>query len=98
MDEGVIFRLVAPGEAAGVVAAYVRAVADAARVRELLRTAGVDAGSVLVVPSLSEACEPIVIVTALTPPARRSVSDPAHDPARSDQDGQDEDDGGRSVA
>jgi hypothetical protein len=58
-----IFRLVVPGEAAGLVAAYDRAVARAQRVRALLVAAGLDGGSVLVVPSWTEAGEPVVYVS-----------------------------------
>ena len=70
-----IFRLVMPGEAAGLVAAYDRAVARAQRVRALLVLAGLDGASVLVVPSWTEAGEPVVYVSGLTGAARQSLAD-----------------------
>ncbi|MGH3889061.1 MAG: hypothetical protein ACRDSZ_21320 [Pseudonocardiaceae bacterium] len=70
MADGVIFRLVTPGETAGVVAAHGEAVTLAQQVRAILIVAGVDSGSVLVVPSLTEACEPVVYLTTLTDCAR----------------------------
>jgi hypothetical protein len=69
-----IFRLVVPGEAAGLVAAYDRAVARAQRVRALLVLAGLDAASVLVVPSWTEAGEPVVYVSGLTVCAQRDLA------------------------
>ena len=71
-----IFRLVVPGgEASRLVAAYDRAVARAQRVRALLTLAGLDAASVLVVPSWTEAGEPVVYVSGLTEAARQSLAD-----------------------
>jgi hypothetical protein len=70
-----IFRLVVPGEAAGLVAAYDRAVADTQRVRALLTAAGLDVGSVLVVPSWTEAGEPVVYLSGLTAAAQRRLAD-----------------------
>ena len=70
-----IFRLVVQGEAAGLVAAYNRAVVRAQRLRALLTTAGLDGGSVLVVPSWTEAGEPVVYVSGLTGAAQRSLAD-----------------------
>jgi hypothetical protein len=76
VGEGMIFRLVVPGEEASrLVAAYDRAVARAQRVRALLVAAGVDAASVLVVPSWTEAGEPVVYVGGLTISARQSLAD-----------------------
>jgi hypothetical protein len=75
VGEGMIFRLVVPGEAAGLVAAYDRAVARAQRLRVLLIAAGLDGGSVLVVPSWTEAGEPVVYVSGLTADAQRSLAD-----------------------
>jgi hypothetical protein len=69
-----IFRLVVPGEAAGLVAAYDRAVARAKRVRALLVAAGLDAASVLVVPSWTEAGEPVVYLSGLTVCAQRELA------------------------
>ena len=74
MGEGMIFRLVVPGEAAGLVAAYDQAVAEAQRVRALLSAAGLDVGSVLVVPSWTEAGEPVVYLSGLTAAAQRSLA------------------------
>jgi hypothetical protein len=74
VGEGMIFRLVVPGEAAGLVAAYDQAVADAQRVRALLFAAGLDRGSVLVVPSWTEAGEPVVYLSGLTATAQRSLA------------------------
>ncbi len=74
MAGDVTFRSVAPGDAAGVVAAHSEAVTLAQQVRASLDAAGVDVGSVLVVPSLTEACEPVVYLTALTDPAQLSLS------------------------
>jgi hypothetical protein len=70
-----IFRLVVPGEAAGLVAAYDRAVARAQRVRALLIAAGLDGGSVLVVPSWTEAGEPVVYLSGLTSAAQQGLAD-----------------------
>jgi hypothetical protein len=70
-----IFRLVVPGEAAGLVAAYDRAVADAQRLRALVIAAGIDGGSVLVVPSWTEAGEPVVYLSGLTAAAQQSLVD-----------------------
>lgn len=71
MGEGMIFRLVVPGEAAGLVAAYDRAEALAQRVRALVVFAGLDGGSVLVVPSWTDAGEPVVYVSGSPcPPSR----------------------------
>jgi hypothetical protein len=76
VGEGMIFRLVVPGEEASrLVAAYDRAVARAQRVRALLVLAGLDAASVLVVPSWTEAGEPVVYVSGLTVCARQSLAD-----------------------
>lgn len=75
MGEGMIFRLVVAGEAAGLVAAYDRAVARADRVRALLVLAGLDAASVRVVPSWTEAGEPVVYVSGLTVTAQWSLAD-----------------------
>ncbi len=76
MGEGMIFRLVVPGEEASrLVAAYDRAVTRAQRVRVLLVAAGVDAASVQVVPSWTEAGEPVVYVSGLTISARQSLAD-----------------------
>ncbi len=74
MSDDMIFRLVAPGEARRVVDAYRRAVAYAQRVRAALVSAGLDADTVLVVPSLTEACEPVVYVTAVTGTAARRLA------------------------
>jgi hypothetical protein len=70
-----IFRLVVPGEAAGLVAAYDRAVTRAQRLRALLIAAGLDGGSVLVVPSWTEAGEPVVYLSGLTAAAQQSLAD-----------------------
>jgi hypothetical protein len=70
-----IFRLVVPGEAAGLVAAYDRAVARAQRLWALLIAAGLDGGSVLVVPSWTEAGEPVVYLSRLTVPVQQSLAD-----------------------
>ena len=70
-----IFRLVVSGEAAGLVAAYDRAVAEAQRVRALLTAAGLDGGSVLVVPSWTEAGEPVVYLSGLTTAAQYNLAD-----------------------
>ena len=78
MGEGMIFRLVVPGEAAGLVAAYARALARAQRVQALLVVAGLDAASVVVVPSWTEAGEPVVYVKGLTDTARQSLADILH--------------------
>jgi len=74
VGEGMIFRLVVPGEAAELVAAYDQAVARAQRVRALLSAAGLDGGSVLVVPSWTEAGEPVVYLSGLTVPAQQSLA------------------------
>ncbi len=68
-----IVRLVA-GEAAGLVAAYTRAVRQADRVRALLVAAVLDLHAVLVVPSLTEAGEPVVYLSPLTGPARARLA------------------------
>jgi hypothetical protein len=73
MAGGVFLRLVAPGEAAEVIAALGRAVELAERVRVLLVLAEFDVGSVQVVPSLTEAGEPVVYLTGLTDSARRCL-------------------------
>ncbi|MGH3902691.1 MAG: hypothetical protein ACRDTE_00570 [Pseudonocardiaceae bacterium] len=73
VTNGVMVRLVA-GEAAGVVAVYARAVAQADRVRALLVAAELDLHTVLVVPSVSTAGEPVVYLTPLTGPARRLLA------------------------
>ncbi|HEY2763119.1 MAG TPA: hypothetical protein VGJ13_03770 [Pseudonocardiaceae bacterium] len=73
VSDGVIVRVVV-GEAAGVVAAYVRAVSDAERVCVLLVAAEVDLHAVLVVPGLTEAGEPVVYLTALTDSARQRLA------------------------
>jgi hypothetical protein len=75
VGEGMICRLVGPGEAAGLIAAYERAVARAQRVRALLITAELDAGSVLVVPSWTETGEPVVYVSGLTDTAQRHLAE-----------------------
>ncbi|MGH4025183.1 MAG: hypothetical protein ACRDRV_11450 [Pseudonocardiaceae bacterium] len=69
VTNNVVVRLVA-GEAAGVVAVYARAVAQADRVRALLVAAELDLDAVLVVPSVSAAGQPVVYLTGLTGPAR----------------------------
>jgi hypothetical protein len=74
VGEGMIFRLVVPGEAAGLVAAYDQAVARAQRVRALLVMAGLDAASVLVVPSWTETGEPVVYISGLTTAAQQSLA------------------------
>jgi hypothetical protein len=74
VGEDMIFRLVVPGEAAGLVAAYDQAVTRAQRVRALLALAGLDATSVLVVPSWTEAGEPVVYLSALTAAAQRDLA------------------------
>jgi hypothetical protein len=74
MAKGATFQPVAPGEAAGIVAAYSRAAALAQRVRTLLALAGLDVDSVLLVASLTEAGEPVVYLSALTDPARRRLA------------------------
>jgi hypothetical protein len=51
------------------------AVARAQWVRALLVMAGVDAASVLVVPSWTEAGEPVVYVSGLTVCAQRELAD-----------------------
>ncbi|MPZ66868.1 MAG: hypothetical protein GEU83_15625 [Pseudonocardiaceae bacterium] len=66
MTDDMIFRLVAPGDARRVVDTYCRAVAHAQRVRAALVSAGLDADMVLIVPSLTEACEPVVYLTTVT--------------------------------
>lgn len=76
VGESMIFRLVVPGEEASrLVAAYDRAVARAQRVRMLLVMAGLDAPSVLVVPSWTEAGEPVVYVSGLTVSARQNLAE-----------------------
>jgi hypothetical protein len=76
VGEGVTFRLVVPGEETSrLVAAYDRAVARAQRVRMLLGLAGLDAASVLVVPSWTETGEPVVYVSGLTEAARQSLAE-----------------------
>jgi len=76
VGEGMIFRLVVPGEEASrLVAAYDRAVTRAQRVRAMLVVAGLDTTSVLVVPSWTEAGEPVVYVSGLTISARQSLAD-----------------------
>lgn len=69
-DDSVMVRITA-AEAAGVVAAYSRAVAEAERVRVLLVAAELDLEGVSVVPSLTEAGDPVVYLTMLTDPARQ---------------------------
>jgi hypothetical protein len=75
VGEGMICRLVEPGEAAGLIAAYDQAVARAQRVRALLITAGLDAGSVLVVPSWTETGDPVVYVSGLTDTAQQHLAE-----------------------
>ena len=70
-----ICRFVGSGEAAGLIASYERAVARAQRVRALLITAELDAGSVLVVPSWTETGEPAVYVSGLTDAAQRHLAE-----------------------
>jgi hypothetical protein len=71
-----MFRLVMPDEETSrLVAAYDRAVARAQRLRALLIAAGLDGGSVLVVPSWTEAGEPVVYLSGLTGAAQRSLAD-----------------------
>ena len=71
MNEGMFFRAVGPGEARRVVAAYRRAVSDAAELRALLVAAELDAETVLVVPSLTEAGEPVVYLIVTDPTGQR---------------------------
>ncbi len=65
MTEHTYIRAVGTGEAARVVAAYQRADALAERVRTLMLAAGLPLDRLWVVPSLTDACEPVVYVTAL---------------------------------
>jgi hypothetical protein len=75
VGEGMIFRLVVPGEETSrLVAAYDQAVARAQRVQALLVVAGLDTASVLVVPSWTEAGEPVVYVSGLTGSAQQSLA------------------------
>lgn len=71
MHEDMFFRVVGPGEAPGLLAAYCRAVSEAARLRALLVAAGLDAETVLVVPSLTEAGEPVVYLVVNGPAGQR---------------------------
>lgn len=75
MAGGVFVRLVRAGEAAGIVAAHRRAVELAERVRALLVLAEVDIESVQVVPTLTEAGEPVVYLTGLTDSARACLAE-----------------------
>lgn len=74
MSDDMIFRLVAPGEARRVVDAYRRAVAHAQRVRAALASAGLGTDTVLIVPSLTEAGEPVVYLTTVTNTAQRRLA------------------------
>ncbi len=74
MTEHSYVRAVGPGEAARVVAAYQRAEALASRVRALMVAAGLPVDRLWVVPSLTDACEPVVYVTALGPVGRQLAS------------------------
>ena len=65
------FRVVGPGEAPGLFAAYCRAVSAAARLRGLLVAAELDAETVLVVPSLTEAGAPVVYLVVTGPAGQR---------------------------
>ncbi len=65
-------------EAAGLVAAYTRAVTQADRVRGLLVAAELDLHAVLVVPSLTETGEPVVYLNPLTDPARARLAQILH--------------------
>ena len=69
--EDMIFRVVGAEEARRVVAAYCRAVSDAAKLRALLVAAELDAETVLVVPSLTEAGEPVVYLVVTGPVGQR---------------------------
>ena len=73
VTNSVIVRLVA-GEAAGVVAVYARAVAQADRMQALLVAAELDLDAVLVVPSVTTAGEPVVYLTGLTPTTRDQLA------------------------
>jgi hypothetical protein len=77
VTNNVVVRLVS-GEAAGVVAVYARAVAQAERVRALLVAAGLDLDAVLVVPSVSAAGQPVIYLTGLTSPARTQLHGIVH--------------------
>ena len=72
----IIFCPVVSGEEASrLVAAYSRALTRAQRVRELLVLAGLDGDSVLVVPSWTEAGEPVVYVSGLTARTQQRLAD-----------------------
>jgi hypothetical protein len=79
VGEDMIFRLVLPGEAARLVAAYDQAVARAQRLQALLVATGLDATSVRVVPSWTEAGEPVVYLSALTSHAQLHLADIVRD-------------------
>ena len=80
VTNNVVVRLVA-GEAAGVVAVYARAVAQADQVRALLVAAELDLDAVLVVPSVTAAGQPVVYLTGLTGPARTRLERILHSSA-----------------
>lgn len=71
MHEDMFFRVVGPGEAPRLFAAYCQAASNAARLRALLVAAGLDAETVLVVPSLTEAGEPVVYLLVNGPIGQR---------------------------
>lgn len=72
----IIFCPVVSGEEASrLVAAYSQALTRAQRLRELLVLAGLDGDSVLVVPSWTEAGEPVVYVSGLTARAQQRLAD-----------------------
>lgn len=76
MSGQIIFHPVVSGEEASrLVAAYVRALTRAQRVRELLVLAGLDGDAMLVVPSWTQAGEPVVYVSGLTARARQCLAD-----------------------
>ncbi len=71
VHEDMFFRVVGSGESPGLFAAYRRAMSDAARLRALLVAAELDAETVLVVPSLTEAGEPVVYLVVNGPAGQR---------------------------
>jgi hypothetical protein len=72
----ITFRpVVSDEEASRLVAAYARALTRAQQVRELLVLAGLDGDAVLVVPSWTQAGEPVVYVSGLTARARQCLAD-----------------------
>lgn len=74
MSDDMILQTVGHGAAPQVVVSYGRAVMSAARLRTVLVSAGLGAETVLVVPSLTEAGEPVVYLNALTDPAAESLA------------------------